>query len=122
VLYRVIPQILKQEGSSFYDVSRRWQPKDLIPDPYRRNLLKDALARYKLLAKAEDELQTLIRAPLYIGILKQMRLDLKTAQFAWRMDDLKFINAISKFLKDYGTVMRHLQLDKQRGSFANQPE
>ena len=113
--YRHIPRLLEQEGSHFYRIDKRWQPKNLIPDPYRRNLLKDAQGRYEALSQAEDELQTLIRAPLYIGILKRMRLTIKDAQFAWRTDDLKFIRAVASFFKDYGTVLHHLKLDQARG-------
>ena len=115
--YRHLPRVLKQEGSHFYRIDRRWQPKDLIPDPYRRSLLKDAQKRYELLVKAEDEFQTLVRAGLYIGILKRMRLTIKDAQFAWRTDDLKFLKAIASIFKDYGTVLHTLKLDEARGRF-----
>lgn len=116
-----LKEVLTAEGSHFYRIDHRWQPKNLIPDPYRRNLLKDAQARYSRITKAEDEFQRLIRAPLYIGILKRMRLTIKDAQFAWRTDDLKFIRAISSFFKDYGTVIHNLKIDEARGRL-DQPE
>ena len=119
--YRILPSILGLEGSDFYRIDRRWQPKDLIPDPYRRNLLKDAQARLNRLQEAEDELQTLERAPVYLRILKRMRLTVRRAQFAWRTDDLAFIQAISEFFSDYGTVLQNLKIDQARGRFG-EPE
>lgn len=113
--YTVLPQVLLQEGSRFYRVDRTWQPKDLIPDPYRRNLLKDAQERFNLLSSAEKEFRTLDRAHIYVKVLRRMRLTIKEAQFNWRSDDLKFLAAIASFFKDYGTVLRHLKDDDARG-------
>jgi hypothetical protein len=115
VQYRILPKILEQEGTHFYRIERRWQPKNLIPDPYRRNLLKDAQDRYNLLAQGEDEFQTLERAHLYIRILKRMRLTIRRAQFAWRTDDLEFIKSVAEFFSDYGTVLQNLNIDRARG-------
>lgn len=115
--YLVLPKILEQEGTSFYRINHRWQPKNLIPDPYRRNLLQDAQARLQRLEGAENELQTLVRATLYINLLKRMRLAVRQAQFAWRTDDLKFIRNITEFFSDYGTVLQHLKIDQARGRF-----
>lgn len=113
--YLVLPTILDQEGPAFYRIDRRWQPKNLIPDPYRRDILKDAQRRLTLLEEAEDELQSLDRAPLYIGALKRMRLAVRQAQFAWRTDDLKFLQNVTDFFSDYGTVLRYLKTDQARG-------
>lgn len=113
--YPVLKDVLDREGVFFYRQTRKWRPENLIPDPYRRNLLLDAQARYERLAKAEDELQTLDRAPLYIGILKTMRRTLRRAQFAWRVDDLEFVTAIAEFFTDYGTVLQALKIDQARG-------
>lgn len=115
--FTLLPQILEQEGPSFYRIERRWQPKDLIPDPYRRSLLKDAQSRLQRLEMAENELQGLTRATLYINLLKRMRLSLRQAQFSWRTDDLKFIQNLSEFFSDYGTVLQHLKIDQARGTF-----
>lgn len=115
--YRFLPWILEQEGSDFYRIDNRWQPKDLIPDPYRRNLLKDAQERLNHLAEAEDELQTLDRSPLFIGLLKNLRLTVRRAQFSWRSDDLKFMRAIAEFYSNYGIVLRHLKIEQGRGRF-----
>ncbi len=117
MLYRLLPSILDQEGTDFYQVKNQWKPKDLIPDPYRRTLLKDAQEKLNRLAEAEDELQTLDRAPLFIGILKNLRFVVRQAQFAWRSDDLKFLQAISEFYSNYGTVLRHLKYEQGRGRF-----
>lgn len=111
----LLPTILREEGTSFYRVDHRWQPKGLIPDPYRRNLLKDAQNRLNRLEEAIDELQQLDRSPLYIKILSRMRVDIKRAQFAWRTDDLEFIRSIAKFFSDYGRVLQNLKIDQARG-------
>lgn len=119
--FSLLPQILKQEGPDFYRIEHRWKPKDLIPDPYRRTLLKDAQSRLQRLDGAEGELQSLDRAVLYLNLLKRMRLAVRQAQFAWRTDDLKFIRNLSEFFSDYGTVLQHLKIDQARGRF-DQPE
>jgi hypothetical protein len=120
VQYELLPQVLQQEGTHFYHVNQTWMPKDLIPDPYRRNLLKDAQERFKGLSEAEVELRTLDRASEYIKVLRRMRLTIKEAQFAWRTDDLKFLAAVASFFRDYGTVLRLLKYDEARGRLKNQ--
>jgi hypothetical protein len=119
VQYRLLPSILEHEGAQFYNVTQKWQPKSLIPDPYRRSLLKDAQRRFKTLSEAEDELKALDRAPLYMQILRRMRFTVRAAQFAWRFDDLKFLESISSFFTDYGTVLRYLRYDRARGRLDN---
>lgn len=116
--YRFLPQILEQEGPQFYRLDRRWKPQNLIPDPYRRNLLKDAQGRQSLLEEAEGEFQTLTRATYYMSILRRMRLVLREAKFAWRSDDLKFLEAITSFFTDYGTILRNLRIEQARGRFS----
>lgn len=113
--YRVLPQILEQEGNDFYRIDRRWKPTNLIPSIISQAMLKDAQQRYNLLSQAEDEFQTLERAHLYIRILKRMRFTIRRAQFAWRADDLEFVKAISEFFQDYGTVLQNLKIDQARG-------
>jgi hypothetical protein len=122
VPYPVLNEVLDQEGTHFYRIDRKWQPKDLIPDPYRKNLLDDARERYEQLKKAEDELQTLDRAHLYISILKRMYFTIRKAQFAWRVSDLDFIEAIAEFFTDYGTVLQNLKIDRARGRLDDQEE
>lgn len=113
--YHILPGILEHEGSGFYRIDHRWQPKTLIPDPYRRNLLKDAQGRLNRLEDATDELESLDRYPLYIKRLNRMRVQIKKAQFAWRTDDLAFLTAISDFFADYGVVLQNLKIDQARG-------
>lgn len=84
-------------------------------------MLKEAQERYGQLAKAESELRGLMRADRYIKILRRMQLTLKTAAFAWRADDLKFISAVSEFFMDYGTVLQMLKIDEARGRL-DEPE
>lgn len=121
MVYLVLPRILDQEGPDFYRSNMRWQPRNLIPDPYRRDLLKDAQRRLTLLEDAEDELQSLDRAPLFIGALKRMRLSVRQAQFAWRTDDLKFLQNVTDFFSDYGLVLRYLKTDQARGRIVGPP-
>jgi hypothetical protein len=121
VQYKLLPRILEQEGSQFYSVSQKWQPKSLIPDPYRRNLLKDAQGRFKGLSDAEPEFRTMDRAHLYVQILRRMRLTVRAAQFAWKFDDLKFLASIATFFTDYGTVLRLLKFDSARGRLNDNP-
>lgn len=112
---QTLQEILKAEKGEFYKVDHRWQPKELIPDPYRRNLLKDAQARLNGLSEAISEIKTLDRAPLYIKLFNRMRLSVKRAQYAWRSDDLTFIINISNFFSDYGLVLQNLKIDETRG-------
>lgn len=93
----------------------------LIPDPYRRNLLKDAQGRFELLTAAEDEFQTLDNANRYFKIIRKMRLGIRKAQFAWRSDDLEFIKQIADFYSGYGTILRYLKIEEARGRFGSQP-
>lgn len=112
---QILPEILRSEGTQFYKVDHRWQPKNLIPDPYRRNLLKDAQARLNRLEEGFDEFKLLDRAPLYVKLFNRMRLSVKRAQYAWRSDDLTFIHNISDFFNDYGLVLQNLRIDETRG-------
>lgn len=114
-MFELLPTILREEGNDFYRVDHRWQPKGLIPDPYRRNLLKGAQERLNRLEGAIDEFQQLDRAPLYVKLLDRMRRSIKGAQFAWRADDLAFIKFIAKFFSDYGIVLQNLKIDQARG-------
>ena len=119
--YLVLPQLIQQEGNAFYNVTFRWKPKGLIPDPYRRNLLKDAIAKFARLTEAESEIQTLLNADRYFKILRNMRLQLRKAQFAWRADDLELIKQISDFYSGYGIILRYLKLEQGRGRFGKLP-
>jgi len=115
VEYPYLNAILDAEGAEFYRTFRRWQPRDLVPVLYSRRLLDDVEARYQKLEAAEDELQTLKRAADYIRILRRMRLTLRRAKFAWRADDLVFIQSIAEMYVDFGTVLQMLKVDQARG-------
>jgi hypothetical protein len=118
VAFILLPEIVRTEGTNFYRIDRKWQPKNLIPDPYRRNLLKDAQGRLNKLEEAVGEFQQLDRSPLYIKLVTRMRLCVKRAQFAWRTDDLKFLDEIAKFFVDYGMILQNLKIDQARGKFS----
>lgn len=113
--FSILPEILESEGSQFYRIDRRWQPTGLIPDPYRRGLLKDAQGRLNRLEEAVGEFEQLDRSPLYIKLLTRMRVQIRKAQFAWRADDLIFIQNIANFFNDYGIILQNLKIDQARG-------
>jgi hypothetical protein len=115
VAFSIIPQILDAEGQNFYRTDRRWQPKNLIPDPYRRNLLKFAETKLNQVVAAIPEFRQLDRAPLYVKLINRMRIDFRKAKFAWNTDDLEFIRSISKFFTDYGQILQNLKFDEARG-------
>jgi len=115
VEYSILLKVLEQEGTNFYRLNKRWKPKSLVPSIISQGMLKDAQQRYNLLAQAEDEFQTLERAPVYLRILKRMRFTIRQAQFAWRADDLEFLKAIAEFFSDYGTMLQYLKFDQARG-------
>lgn len=118
-MFELLPAILAEEGTSFHRIDYRWRPEGLIPDPYRRNLLKDAQGRLNRLEDATDELQLLDRSPLYIKLISRMRLALKRAQFAWRTDDLELVRNLANFFVDYGLVLQNLKIDQARGRLSN---
>jgi hypothetical protein len=122
VPYLLLPQLIDQEGDAFYRITYRWKPKGLIPDPYRRNLLKDAQAKFEKLTAAEDEIQTLTYADRYFKILRKMRLQLRKAHFAWNSDDLELLNQLGDFYSGYGIILRYLKLEQGRGRFEKQPQ
>lgn len=62
------------------------------------------------------------RSVLYLNALRRMRVAMRQAQFSWGVDDLKFMQSLSDFFSDYGTVLQHLKIDQARGQFKDQPE
>lgn len=121
-MYRLLPQLLQQEGDHFRRIDNRWRPVDLLFLQQSRILLRDVEARYTRLEAATDELQTLIRADLYIKLLTRMRLYTRKARYVWKSDHLLFIQVISAFYTDYGTVLRLLTIEQSRGRFAEQQQ
>lgn len=113
--YYILPQILEQEGTSFYNVDLRWKPSGIVPSTISQKILKNAQHRLNLVSQAESELQTLVRAPMYIRLLKRMRASVRRAQFAWRVDDLELLKAVSDFFGDYGILLQYLKIDQAHG-------
>jgi hypothetical protein len=122
VEYPQLKAILDAEGAEFYRTFRRWQPRDLIPVLYSRRLLDDVESRFTKLKAAENELQTLKRADRYIKIVRRMQLTLRRAKFAWRADDLVFLQSIAEMYVDFGTILQMLKIDQARGIITTIPE
>lgn len=107
--YELLRKLLEDEP--FRAMDRQWRPRNLLVEPYRRQLLKNVRERYAKLTVALPEFEMLVRAERYVKAIYRMRLSVKQAEFAWRFDDLAFIRAISEFYSYYGTVMRFLSLE-----------
>lgn len=116
--YHYIPWILEQEeGSDFQSVHQRWRPKDLFLLRQVQLLLKDIRARYTNLELARGELQSLEYAAKYIKYLQRMRIWVRSAEFTWKGDQLKFIKSVAAFYSDYGAILRLMKIDQLRGKF-----
>ena len=115
--YRILPSILQEEAGHFQKLDQRWRPNQLLPEPYRRSLLKDIKRRYVKLFSALDELSSLERGDRYVRLVHRMRLYSQKASFAWRFDDQSFIQAIAGFYADYGLLLRWISIDQKRGKF-----
>ena len=111
----VLKLILDQAGSDFYRIDRRWQPKDLLPVVHSKRLLNDVQKRLELLEDGLPEFKTLQRAAKYDTIIKRMQINYRRAKFAWRQDDLIFIQAVAEMYQDYGTILQMLKTDEARG-------
>jgi len=114
-MYVLLPKLL--EGVSLKPIDRRWRPRDLLVEPYRRQLLKNMRTHYARVSDAIHEFETLVRGERYIKHIYKMKMLVKQAEFAWRFDDLIFIKAISDFYLAYGTIVRLLAIEKARGTF-----
>lgn len=116
--YHYIPWILEQEeGTAFQSVQQRWRPKDLLLLRQTQLLLKDIRARYTNLELARGELQSLESAAKYLKYLQRMRIWVRSADFAWNADQLKFLKSVAGFYSDYGAVLRLMRVDLLRGKF-----
>ena len=113
--YRLLPWIIDQEVGAFQQLTRRWRPTNLLQEPYRRSILKDVQERYARLEAAQGEFASLDRGALYVKLIQRMKLNVQKAKFAWRVDDLAFLEAVASVFSDYGTIMRLLATDKARG-------
>jgi hypothetical protein len=109
--------MLRQEGTSFQDVSDIWKPTQLLYMAQVRSLLHDMQVKYDEASAASEELQTLPRSDRYIKQLTEMRLSLREANFQWKANQVRFLNAASKFYSNFGTMLRFLRWEGQRGTF-----
>jgi hypothetical protein len=107
----------QEEGSEFQSVHQRWRPRDLLLLRQVQLILKDIRARYTNLELARGELQSLEYAAKYIKYIQRMRIWVRSAEFAWKADQLKFLKSVAGFYSDYGAVLRLMKVDQLRGKF-----
>lgn len=74
--------------------------------------------RYDEAVSAHDELVTLPRGSVFVKLLVSMRLALREANFQWKGNQLRFIQASSRFYSSFGTMLRLLRNEAQRGTFS----
>lgn len=111
----VLEQLLDQAEGQFQSIDRRWRPTDLLVEPYRRQMLTRIERLYDEISAAEPEFKTLDRAEFYLRSLRNLRVWLRQAKFAWRFDDMTFLQAVAGFYTDYGAILRLLKIDQARG-------
>jgi len=121
VAYRLLPWILEQEGDSFQRLDRHWRPQNLLFVRQSQLLLKDMQRRYRYLSEAQDELERLDRANVYVQLLTRMRIRLRQAGYVWKLDHLRFMQSVASFYSDYGAIMRLLKIEQSRGRFKEPP-
>ncbi len=119
--YRLLPWILEQEGDSFQRLDRHWRPQNLLFVRQSQLLLKDMQRRYRYLSEAQDELERLDRANVYVQLLTRMRIRLRQAGYVWKLDHLRFMQSVASFYSDYGAIMRLLKIEQSRGRFKEPP-
>lgn len=119
--YHLVPWILEQEGDSFQKLDRHWRPQNLLFVRQSQTLLQDMQRRYRYLSEAQDELETLYRANVYIQLLTRMRIRLRQAGYVWKLDHLRFMQSVASFYSDYGAIMRLLKIEQSRGRFKEPP-
>lgn len=113
--HALLLRLIEQEGDAFQRVENRWRPQNLLFGAQVRVLIQDLESRFARLSEAEPEFSTLDRKDVYIKLLRRMRLDLRTALFTWKADQLRFLQATTQFYSDYGAVLRLLKFDLLRG-------
>jgi len=112
---------LEQEGDSFQKLDRHWRPQNLLFVRQSQLLLKDMQRRYRYLSEAQDELERLDRANVYVQLLTRMRIRLRQAGYVWKLDHLRFMQSVASFYSDYGAIMRLLKIEQSRGRFKEPP-
>ncbi len=113
--------MLRQEGTSFQDVTDIWKPTQLLLMAQVRELLHDMQGRYDEAAGATTELESLPRSDRYFKELAEMRMALREAHFQWKANQVRFLNAASKFYANFGAMLRFLRWELQRGTFTPTP-
>ena len=114
--------MLRQEGWHFQDITDLWRPTQLLFITQVRSMLHDMQARYDEATSATEELQTLVRADRYFKELTAMRLALREANFQWKANQLRFLQAAAKFYDNFGAMLRFLRWEDQRGTFSTTPD
>jgi hypothetical protein len=117
VQYSIILRLLRQEGTSFQDVTDIWKPTQLLLMAQVHELLQDMQGRYNEASAATEEFQTLRRSDRYFKQLLEMRLALREAHFQWKANQVRFLTAASKFYSNFGAMLRFLRWELQRGTF-----
>lgn len=115
--YSIIPRLLKQEGKDFQDVTDIWRPTQLLLMAQVRQLLHDMHGKYDQASAATEEFTTLERSDRYFKELAEMRMALREASFQWKANQLRFLQAASKFYQNFGAMLRYLRWEAQRGTF-----
>lgn len=119
--HALLRRIVELESTAFQQIENRWRPHNLLMLPQVRAIINDIERRYERLSEAETELATLVRSALYVKLVRRMRLFVREATFTWKADQLRFLQAVSHFYSDYGTILRFLKHDFQEGRLADQP-
>jgi hypothetical protein len=117
--FPLLRQLIDREGDAFMQIENRWRPRNLLMGAQVRVLIHDLEHRFEHLSEAEPELDKLDRRDRYIKFLRRMRLDLRTATFTWKADQLRFIQAVTQFYSDYGAILRLLKFDLLRGQLGS---
>jgi hypothetical protein len=120
--YPIILRMLRQEGTDFQDVSDIWKPTELLFIAQVRTLLHDMQGKFDEASAASEEFQTLPRSDQFLKQLTAMRLALREAHFQWKANQVRFLNAASKFYSNFGAMLRFLRWEAQRGTFSPTPD
>lgn len=114
--------MLRDEGTAFQDVTDIWKPTELLYMAQVRTLLHDMQDKFNEVSAASEEFQSLPRSDRYFKQLTDMRLALREAHFQWKANQVRFINAASKFYSNFGAMLRFLRWEAQRGTFSPTPD
>lgn len=116
--YPNLQRILRQEGTHFQDVTDIWKPTQLLFVAQVRKLLDDMQGKFNEVSSSSEELQNLPRSDRYFKQLTDMRLALREANFSWKANQVRFINAASRFYSSFAEMLRFLRWEAQAGTFS----